>query len=196
MPRPHGRNEIVTAASVCAIELLAEVGPRAMSVRAVAERAGINHALIHRHLGTKADLIRVALAHSAAVSYEAVRRETRNGRSLAELGEVPEIRRHVRALGRCLLELPAAEGLQSSFPTAGDLAESGIEHGLDEVTARARAVLITAAISGIVIYAPWFAAAVGLPEDRRERVTELLDVALGAVDASTGMPPWPSIWTD
>jgi TetR/AcrR family transcriptional regulator, repressor for neighboring sulfatase len=61
------------------VELLAESGPRTLSVRQVAERAGVNHALVHRHFGTKDEIVRRALeAQSAAVARD-VRARSRDG---------------------------------------------------------------------------------------------------------------------
>jgi AcrR family transcriptional regulator len=48
-----------------AAELLVEVGPHAATVRAIAERAGVNHALVHRYFGTKEDLVRAVLVREA-----------------------------------------------------------------------------------------------------------------------------------
>jgi AcrR family transcriptional regulator len=167
-----------------------------MTVRDVAERAGVNHALIHRHLGTKEALIRAAIAHSASASYAQVQRATRAGARLADLGDIPEIRRHLRLLARCILELDDLSTLQDSFPTVGDLVRSGTDLGLDPDLARARVVTIVSMISGVQLYATWFAEAAGLPPEAMAYTRDLLDVGLAAVDAAVGMPSWPSVWTD
>jgi AcrR family transcriptional regulator len=46
---------------VAAGELLGEVGPRSMSVRNVAERAGVNHGLVHHYFGGKDGLLQAAM---------------------------------------------------------------------------------------------------------------------------------------
>ena len=46
---------------VAAGELLGEVGPRSMSVRNVAERAGVNHGLVHHYFGGKDGLLKAAM---------------------------------------------------------------------------------------------------------------------------------------
>jgi TetR/AcrR family transcriptional regulator, repressor for neighboring sulfatase len=51
----------MAAIEAAAVELLADRGPREMTVRAVAELAGVNHALVHRHFGTKDALIRAVV---------------------------------------------------------------------------------------------------------------------------------------
>jgi len=42
-------------------ELFAKRGPRAVTVRQVAERAGVSHALVHKYFGSKDELIRAVL---------------------------------------------------------------------------------------------------------------------------------------
>ena len=53
-------------------ELVAERGPDGFSVREIAARAGVNHALVHRHFGTKADVLEQMLAAEAEAVVAAV----------------------------------------------------------------------------------------------------------------------------
>ena len=46
---------------VAAVELFAERGPASVSLRDVARHAGVNHGLIHRHFGSKDDLLAEAI---------------------------------------------------------------------------------------------------------------------------------------
>jgi len=62
--RPVGRDEVMAAVLEAATELFADRGPDAVTVREVADRAGVNHALIHRHYGTKDELLRMVLAQA------------------------------------------------------------------------------------------------------------------------------------
>ena len=52
--------------------LVAERGPDGFSVREIAARAGVNHALVHRHFGTKADVLEQMLAADAEAVVAAV----------------------------------------------------------------------------------------------------------------------------
>lgn len=58
---PAGRDEVVAAALEAAADLFAERGPAATSIRDVAKRAGINHGLLHRHFGSKDQLVGAVL---------------------------------------------------------------------------------------------------------------------------------------
>ena len=59
--RPYGREEVVAAVIEAATELFAERGPAAVSLREVAEAANVNLGLIHRHIGSKTDLLAAVL---------------------------------------------------------------------------------------------------------------------------------------
>ncbi|MEN9553060.1 MAG: hypothetical protein RLZ67_1017 [Actinomycetota bacterium] len=46
---------------VATAQLLGEIGPRTVSVRAIAERAGVNHGLVHHYFGGKDALLQIAM---------------------------------------------------------------------------------------------------------------------------------------
>lgn len=54
--RPTGREEISDAVLDAAERLFAAAGPNEVSLRAIAQEAGINYGLVHRHFGTKDEL--------------------------------------------------------------------------------------------------------------------------------------------
>ena len=86
-----------------AAELLGEVGPRAMSVRQVAERAGVNHGLVHHYFGGKDGLMHAAMNRL-------VEEHERWARDLAAGGPFPRPfalgrdQRYLRAVVRALLD--------------------------------------------------------------------------------------------
>jgi AcrR family transcriptional regulator len=51
--RPTGRDEILDALLDAAERLFAAAGPGDVSLRAIANDAGVNYGLVHRHFGTK-----------------------------------------------------------------------------------------------------------------------------------------------
>ena len=55
--RPTGREEISDAVLDAAERLFAAAGPNDVSLRAIAQEAGINYGLVHRHFGTKDELL-------------------------------------------------------------------------------------------------------------------------------------------
>ncbi|MEV7398195.1 TetR/AcrR family transcriptional regulator [Aeromicrobium sp. NPDC092404] len=70
--KPRGREQVRTAVLTATSALVAERGPDGFSVRDIAARAGVNHALVHRHFGTKADVLEQMLAADAEVVVAAV----------------------------------------------------------------------------------------------------------------------------
>lgn len=70
--KPRGREQIRSAVLTATSALVAERGPDGFSVRDIAARAGVNHALVHRHFGTKADVLEQMLAADARDVVDAV----------------------------------------------------------------------------------------------------------------------------
>ena len=63
--KPIGKDEVSAAVLEAASQLFAEKGPAATSIREVAARAGVNHGLLHRHFGSKRQLLAGTLQHLA-----------------------------------------------------------------------------------------------------------------------------------
>jgi AcrR family transcriptional regulator len=62
--RRRGRRATTAAILDAAQELFSARGYNAVSVREIAERAGVTHALVHQYLGGKADLLRAVLTRN------------------------------------------------------------------------------------------------------------------------------------
>ncbi len=61
----RGEGAVRTALIEAACDMLAEVGPKSLSVRRLAERAGVNHGQIHHYFGGKRGLLKAAMARLA-----------------------------------------------------------------------------------------------------------------------------------
>jgi AcrR family transcriptional regulator len=105
--KPTGRVEIEEAVIIAAADQLASLGPSEMTVRGVAEAAGVNHALVHRHLQTKERVVKGALERMAAESFEEVQGQA-GGR--LRLTDYPRVRRYVIASDRQLHRTRARSG--------------------------------------------------------------------------------------
>ncbi len=91
--------KLITAAA----DMLGEVGPRAMTVRAVAERAGVNHGLVHHYFDGKEGLAKQAMLqlvqqHAADVI------EQSNGNPIPAPLELNNEPRYLRAVVRAVLD--------------------------------------------------------------------------------------------
>lgn len=105
-----GKDEVIAAVLRAASELFAEKGPAATSIREVAARAGVNHGLLHRHFGSKDQLLAATLQHLADSA--AALRET--GAPLEQVETAHELQ--ARVMVRSTLDGFAVEELQQRFP--------------------------------------------------------------------------------
>lgn len=64
--RPSGRDEVVEALLDAADRLFTSSGPADVSLRAIAREADVNHGMVHRHFGTRDDLVDRLLERMAA----------------------------------------------------------------------------------------------------------------------------------
>jgi TetR/AcrR family transcriptional regulator, repressor for neighboring sulfatase len=63
--RPRRGREVTTTAIVAAAEeLFHERGYNAVTVRDIADRVGVSHALVHQYVGSKEDIFRAVLSHN------------------------------------------------------------------------------------------------------------------------------------
>jgi AcrR family transcriptional regulator len=113
--RPYGRDAVVMAIQAAALELLSERGPRDVTVRDIAERAQVNHALVHRHFGTKDELVRSVLRSESAKIAEFAADQPRDAATLLALLDAHPA--YFRALARAVLDSP--ESLQGVDLPAG-----------------------------------------------------------------------------
>lgn len=170
-PRPVGRAEVMEAVRESAMVLFAERGPDAVTVREVADRAGVNHALIHRHYGTKEELLRVVLAE-AIERMAGVARETSNTREdirsviAATRREEPAVRLLAWAIlagypiDEVWPEHPAFQRVRSVL--ADEQAVSGDGEGRED--ARVAVATGTAMLLGWILFTPFLDRAAGLRE--------------------------------
>ncbi|HIF95149.1 MAG TPA: TetR/AcrR family transcriptional regulator [Myxococcales bacterium] len=68
--RIKGSEAVKTALIKAAAEMLGEVGPKSLSVRDLAERAGVNHGQVHHYFGGKRGLLEAAMRHLAKLHFD------------------------------------------------------------------------------------------------------------------------------
>lgn len=157
-----------------AARLFAERGPDAVSVREVAAEAGINHALIHRHFGSKDEL--VALVVSDAI--ERVGRAAADGGTVADAVRVAAAatRREatgVRMIAWALLSGTPVERLADAHPAARTLIErlreaqarSGFAARTAVQQPEAAIGSIQAMLLGWIVFEPFLLRATGIDPD-------------------------------
>ena len=101
--QPRKQTEAEAKLIAAAADLLGEVGPRAMSVRMVAERAGVNHGLVHHYFGSKEGLMRAAMLLLVEQHAEDVR-EKSHGNPIPDALVLNSEPRYLRAVVRAVLD--------------------------------------------------------------------------------------------
>lgn len=120
---PRGPAEVRAALIEAAAELLSSKGDA--SVRAIAERAGVNHGLVHHYFGGKAALRTAALEHLSGKLAERIAHVPDEPLALASaaLDAITSDDRFLRVLARAFLD-GDAELDQSTFPVVRRFVDS------------------------------------------------------------------------
>jgi TetR/AcrR family transcriptional regulator, repressor for neighboring sulfatase len=159
---PRGREAVMAAVQAAAVELLAERGPRETTVREVAQRAGVNHALIHRHFGTKDALIRTVVAEqSRELAARAAALPQADAAGMLAL--LQDHAAYWRVLARIVLDAPtmlADLELPAAAATLGLITGGG---AADEETRLGAAVAASTTL-GWLVFGPHLATVLGLTE--------------------------------
>ncbi|HEY9303225.1 MAG TPA: helix-turn-helix domain-containing protein [Mycobacterium sp.] len=181
--KPLGKDEVVAAVLTAASELFAERGPTVTSIREVAARAGVNHGLLHRHFGSKRQLLAATLQHLADSA--AALRDT--GASAEQLEAAHELQ--VRVMVRSKLDGFPIEELQERFPGMERFLEQVRSDVSDERQARLVAAHAMALQFGWALMAPTLRVAFGLnlgEAEIREAVAEqIAKIIAGAGSVGT-----------
>jgi AcrR family transcriptional regulator len=172
--RPRGESAVRNALISAASELFAARGVNAVSVREIAEHAGVNHGLVHHYFVSKDGLLSAVLdALAARAATELV--EHRDHATIYAPGSAAA--QHGRILGSMLLEGRDVTRAQSDFPTVHTLIARLRARGHSDREARERAAQITALVLGWQFFEPFLGAAANLRLSDRAR-TMVLDRAV------------------
>jgi AcrR family transcriptional regulator len=162
-----------------ATDLLAEQWPKAPTVRDIAARAGVNHALVHRYFGTKGELLKAVLdRHSARFAELAAgASDTRTAVSLL-FREVTRRSAYVHVLARAAMDGMHPEQIVAGFPVMrGLLARLSEAPGRAEgaVDARVAIIGLAALALGWHIFDDYLVEAVGIGELPRDEVNARIE---------------------
>ena len=170
---PQGKVAVRAAVIAATKQQFANEGPAA-SIRDIARAAGVNHGLLHRHFGSRDEVIRAAFDDAA-----------RNGRAL--VGDATELdaaldrlfepvrageTNYPRMLAWMLLSGVKPEDLQDSFPTITRLIELG------GAARRCDVLIALLVIYGWPIFGDHLLLALGYEPDERDAVLDQLTTLL------------------
>ncbi|NNL66837.1 MAG: TetR family transcriptional regulator [Myxococcales bacterium] len=179
---PRGREAVVAALIAAATRLFAERGIEGASVRDVAGAAGVNHALVFRHFGSKARLVRRVLDELLDDLVAEFRQAGVDPQAIAAVGEGVASQENLwKLVTRAVLDGQVDFLTEREFPEIEPVlvavdrvaaAGFGIE-GLERVTGRDLVLLVLAGAVGWVLMDPILAETVGIPGEtpgRRRRL--------------------------
>jgi TetR/AcrR family transcriptional regulator, repressor for neighboring sulfatase len=197
MGSPRGDSAVTRQAILAAArELFAAHGVDGVSVRQVAAKAGVNHALVHRYFGAKDDMVAAILLAEGKRMSALGRPEADAGTSLAALREVLF---HALSDGRTslLLMLRAEiDGMTPERMLEGEplrplvvlqawLAERAPEGS--RLDTQALTMVVGAAMMGLASCQPMLAAGAGAAgEDEDELLRRCVDILVGVAAAAIG----------
>lgn len=123
--RQETEEKLINAAA----DLLGEVGPRAMSVRAIADRAGVNHGLVHHYFGGKDGLLRASMTRLVE-EHAQFAKEKSGGSPLPAPLALSNDQRYLRAVVRCVLD-GEMELAQMELTTGVSIPRGALQHAAE-----------------------------------------------------------------
>lgn len=115
---------------VAAGELISEVGPRALSVRGVAERAGVNHGLVHHYFGGKDGLLQAAMTRLVE-EHAVFAREQSHGNPMPAPLALRDDQKYLRAVVRSVLD-DEMELAQTELTAGVSVPRTALEHAVSK----------------------------------------------------------------
>jgi TetR/AcrR family transcriptional regulator, repressor for neighboring sulfatase len=184
--RPKGRDEVRAAVIDAAARHFAAAGTRA-SLRDIADDAGVNLGLIHRHVGNKDDLLRAVLERQRRGGVEVVAGVADPGEAVQRIFELSaRDAQHVRTLAWLMLEGDPVVRVGDDWPAIRALRS---RLGDDERSQRSLLAAF-AIIYGWTVFGEQLLSAFELDPDRRDDVERWLAdhvrTLVGTGDAADG----------
>lgn len=141
-----GRTRVDTEDKLIAAtaELLGEVGPRSLSVRAIAERAGVNHGLVHHYFGGKDALLQAAMERLVHSHHDYAMEQSRQQplpAPLALIGDPTYLRAVVRTVLDNEMSLARTELTEDVSVPRNAMLHIAAQHGTDEPSVELKAMM-------------------------------------------------------
>lgn len=177
--RERSRERVENLLIAATADLLGEVGPKAMTVRMIAKRAGVNHGLVHHYFGGKAQLLRAAMTHLVEQHQSFAKSQSGGDVLPTPLGLV-EDQRYLRAVVRAVLdgetELATTEVAAGVSVPRGALDHLTATRRLNEPDARTKALVAMgmAMEMGWAALEPFIMAVLDVRDDEIDEVRDIV----------------------
>ncbi|WP_240193921.1 MULTISPECIES: TetR/AcrR family transcriptional regulator [unclassified Gordonia (in: high G+C Gram-positive bacteria)] len=169
-----------------ALELYSERGPARVSLREVAQRAGVNYGLIHQYVGTKEQLLRLVFTRSSEVWTDAFA-SAGGAESAAGVLLRAKSSTYVRMLAHVILEGRDPSVLVGSNPAMKELVrrlDDDADDGSGIADARLHAAVLTGMSMGWGLFGPYLRLISGLDDVPQDELDERVYAYLREVFAA------------
>lgn len=177
--------------------LFAERGFNAVSVRDIAAEAGVSHALVHRYLGSKKDLLTAVMQRHTGPVLGVARAATTVREAVPGMFHELRVSRpdYLKLLARVGMDGVPFETVGPEFPAyvlLMDLLKAdAAERGRELPDPRVLAAALTALVIGWSITEDWLLKASGLDDGDRQLVETSLDLILQSMIGDDPSPATP-----
>ena len=176
---PTGKDEVKLAVLKAATDLFAERGPGAVSIRDIANRAKVNHGLIHRHFGSKDSLVQSVLDHLVKEVRERHQRGVYQEEFRSSLyEEIAQNETYWKVLARALLDGHTKWLEKGNFPliamAVNQLKEAMKSGNVDEGDAQAMVASYISVALGWLVFEPFISTATGMKGTAKTRRRRML----------------------
>ena len=164
---------------IAAGELLGEVGPNSMSVRNVAERAGVNHGLVHHYFGGKDGLLKAAMTRLVQ-EHAVFAKEASHGDPIPAPLLLNHDPKYLRAVVRAVLDdemqLATTEITEGVSVPQGAMAHATKSKNISEPDVQMKAMVAVAMAMemGWAALEPFLFAVTDVAEDEQEEVRDIV----------------------
>jgi AcrR family transcriptional regulator len=188
--RPKGRDSVIDAAIRAAADLFAEKNPSHVTVREIAARAGVSHALVHRYLGSKEEILGKVLEYDRE---QAEMCQVGSDGAAAAFGQGMPWARYLQTVMRASLDgmpLPEASQLPHAEPLMHSMEgpESVQVDGEPRFDTRVLFSAVTAMTASMAIAEDVFLAQAGLDGTDRDRFRDELNRLISRITTLEGPP--------
>ncbi len=175
---------------IAARELFAEKEYREVTVREIAARAGVSHALVHRYFGSKHDILVAVFRYDATPMVATAQSGgTARGTAVAMMRALRAHRRdYLKLVTRLALDGTPVESVGHDFPALRLFAQQlKSESDAEAVRAgrlpdpRVLAAAATAFVYGWTALEEWLVALLGLAESEEGSIEASLELVMGAL---------------
>ena len=170
---PSAKDRVVHALVEAAIELFGTRGPDAVSLREIAAKAQVNYGLIHHYVGTKDDLISLALRTVSAQSTERFATDDPLD-TIHRLVESDPASPSLRLLAWSLLQGRKADDLVGRSQALAALAAQ-VANTATTVESRQRVVVLMSLLLGWQLFGDYLTESLDLGNDARSSTAELTE---------------------